>query len=125
MERLERARAGLLLALGAYLWWGFIALYFKLIAQVPPIQILAHRVVWSLLLLLILTTFRHGAWVQLWRAVSNRRTLLFLLASTCTLSLNWFVFIYAVGQGRVVEASLGYFINPLVNVLLGMIFLRE
>jgi chloramphenicol-sensitive protein RarD len=122
---LDRARAGLVFALAAYLWWGFIALYFKLVSQVPPIQILAHRVVWSLLLLVVLTFARSGAWAQFIAVTRSRRTMVMLLTSTIFLSLNWFVFIYSVTTGRVVEASLGYFINPLVNVLLGMMFLRE
>ena len=118
------ARVGLAYGLAAYLWWGFIALYFKLVSQVPPIQILAHRIVWSLLLVLLLPVAR-GGWSELATALRQRRTLLMLTASTIMLSINWFTFIFAVASGRLVEASLGYFINPLVSVLLGMIFLRE
>ncbi|WP_428938480.1 EamA family transporter RarD [Fontivita pretiosa] len=117
-------RIGLACGLGAYLLWGFIALYFKLVAHVPPIHVLAHRVVWSLVFVVALTAIT-GGWNELHSAIRNRRTLLFLAGSTTLLSINWFTFILAVATDRVVQASLGYFINPLVNVLLGMIFLRE
>ncbi|HWP39298.1 MAG TPA: EamA family transporter RarD [Tepidisphaeraceae bacterium] len=118
------ARIGLACGLGAYLLWGFIALYFKLVAHVPPIHVLAHRVVWSLMFVVTLTAIT-GGWSELRSALRNRRTLLLLAGSTTLLSINWFTFIFAVATDRVVQASLGYFINPLVNVLLGMIFLRE
>lgn len=117
-------RLGLLCGLGAYLWWGFITVYLHLVSYVAPLEVLGHRIVWSLALLLALTAFR-GGWDELRSAARNRRTLLILTASTTLLAINWFVFIYAVTNDHVVDASLGYFINPLVNVLLGMLFLRE
>jgi chloramphenicol-sensitive protein RarD len=120
----RRARAGFAYALGAYVAWGVIPGYFKLLAHVPPLVVLAHRIVWSVLFLAILLTLGRK-WDDVRRAVRSRRTLLALACSTAMIAVNWFVFIWAVSNGRILQASLGYFINPLVNVLLGVIILRE
>ena len=114
---------GILSGIGAYVIWGFLPIYWKLLHEVPAVQIVAHRLVWSLLLLVVLVTALRG-WQHL-RPAFNRRTLLIFVLATVLLSINWLVYIWAVNQGRVVETSLGYFINPLVNVLLGVVFLRE
>ncbi len=118
------ARTGVLCGASAHLLWGFLPLYLKLVIQVPPSQILAHRIVWSLLLVALVTIVR-GGWEELGRVVRDRNALLMLCASTIFLSINWFVFIFAVNTGHTVQASMGYFINPLLSVLLGMIFLHE
>lgn len=118
------ARAGVVCGASAHLLWGFLPLYFKLIAEVPSIQILAHRIIWSLLFILIITTIR-STWDELKSVLRDRRAMLMLCASTLLLSTNWFVFIHAVNTGHTVEASLGYFINPLFTVCLGLIFLGE
>ena len=120
----HRARHGVLFGLAAYVWWGLVVGYFKLIGHVPPLEVLAHRIVWSLLLVAILMSWR-WRWPELSRAFANRKVVLALCASTTLVACNWFVFIWAVGHDHVVQASLGYFINPLVNVLLGFVFLRE
>lgn len=118
----ERAR-GLAFALAAYLSWGMLPLYFKALRPVPALEILAHRVLWSLVLLAALLAVRGGAAAF---RVPFRRDKLPLLALTTTLiTVNWLVYIWAVQVGRVLEASLGYFVNPLVNVLLGVAFLGE
>jgi len=117
-------RTGVLYGLAAYVWWGFIALYFKAVASVPPLEVLSHRILWSALLLMVLLRMR-GELVESLRSMLRRRTLLTLLATTSLIALNWFVFIWAVGHQRVLDASLGYFINPLVNVLLGVALLHE
>lgn len=124
MERDTSSRAGVAYGLACYLWWGLVVVYFKAVAHVPPTEVLAHRVVWSLVLLSILMRFK-DRWPVALAAVRDRRTLLTLMGSATLVAANWFVFIWAVGHGRVVEASLGYFINPLVNVLLGFVFLGE
>lgn len=117
-------RKGIVYAGGAYVLWGLLPLYWKALQGVPALEILAHRMVWSLVVVLaLLAVQRHWRW--LWPALSNGRVLLTFLASALLLSVNWFVYIWAVNAGHVVEASLGYFINPLVNVLLGVLFLRE
>ncbi|MFO7654729.1 MAG: EamA family transporter RarD [Candidatus Krumholzibacteriia bacterium] len=115
---------GVLYGLAAYVWWGAVPLYFKAVAHVPPPEVLAHRVVWSFLLLAVWLGFA-GRMTAARRALADRRTLATLVGSALLVSMNWLIFIWAVSTARVVEASLGYFINPLVNVLLGMVFLGE
>lgn len=117
-------RTGLLYALAAYLAWGFLPVYFRALAAVPPLEILAHRILWSVALLAVLVTLLRR-WGEVARPLASRRGRLVLLATTSLISVNWLVYIWAVHAGRVLEASLGYFVNPLVNVLLGVIFLRE
>jgi chloramphenicol-sensitive protein RarD len=119
-----RTRGGLLLGLGAYFVWGVLPLYFKAVAAVRPTEIVAHRILWSLLFL--------GALVALWRrgptiraAITAPRIALTLALTATLIGVNWLVYIYAVVSGHVLEGSLGYFLNPLVNVLLGAIFLKE
>lgn len=120
----REARAGLVYALGAYLAWGVIPAYFKLLAHVPPIVVLANRIVWSLAFLVVLLTFQRK-WGEVRAAVTRRRTLAVLMCSTGMIAVNWFVFLWAITNGHILQASLGYFINPLVNVLLGVAILRE
>jgi chloramphenicol-sensitive protein RarD len=116
--------AGVAYALAAFLFWGGIPVYFKAVGQVPAPEILAHRVVWSVVLLAGLVTLtRH--WPVIARALAERRTRLLLVLSTLVVSVNWLVFIWAIAAGRVLETSLGYYINPLVNVVLGVVVLRE
>jgi chloramphenicol-sensitive protein RarD len=115
---------GIAYASAAYLLWGVFPIYFKALLGVAPLEILAHRIVWSLavcaVLLLLLRRLR-------WLAELRRqpRVLLWFVASSVMVTINWFVYIWAVNSGRVVDASLGYFINPLVNVLIGAVFLHE
>jgi chloramphenicol-sensitive protein RarD len=104
--------------------WGVGPIYFKAVGNVPPLELLAHRVVWCVTLTAVLITLGRD-WGQLRTGVRDRRTLRTLALSAALVAVNWFTFIYAVTTDRIVEASLGYFINPLVNVLLGMLFLRE
>ncbi|MCB1781327.1 MAG: EamA family transporter RarD [Candidatus Competibacteraceae bacterium] len=115
---------GLLNALGCFTLWGSFPLYFKLLQHVPALEVLAHRVLGSavLLLALILTW---GQWPALLAEFRNRRRLGFYLLTALLISGNWLLYIWAVQMGRILEASLGYYINPLVNVLLGMLFLGE
>jgi chloramphenicol-sensitive protein RarD len=115
---------GILAGILAYTLWGLLPGYWKAIQEVPPLEILCHRTIWSLVfVLLILAVRKQWTWVGQVRA--SPRTLLISLASACLLSLNWFTYIWAVNSGHVVDSSLGYFIAPLVNVLLGVLFLRE
>ncbi|TCS37397.1 chloramphenicol-sensitive protein RarD [Paucimonas lemoignei] len=115
---------GLAYAATAYTAWGLFPLYFKALHHVPPLQVLMHRVVWSLAFLaIVLTTRRHWAWLG--RALRDMKVVGGFAASALLLSVNWFVYIWAVGEGRVVDASLGYFITPLVNVMLGLLLLKE
>lgn len=118
----ERAR-GLAFALAAYGSWGLLPIYFKALSGVPAVEILAHRVVWSVLLLAALLAFRGGA--PAFRAPFRRGRRPLLVLTTILIATNWLVYIWAVETGRILEASLGYFVNPLVNVLLGVAFLGE
>lgn len=117
-------RTGIVYALLAYILWGLLPLYIKSLPGIPPAEILLHRMVWSLVFLaIILAARRHWSWL---RAVwTDRRLLLRFTASAALLCGNWFLYIWAVSNNRVVDASLGYFINPLLSVLLGVVFLKE
>ena len=115
---------GLLYALAAFGIWGLFPLYLRELASVPPLEVVAHRSVWSLLLLLVvLTVMRRWAWLLQLR--QQPRQWLAFIASALLLSVNWLVYIWAIVNGHVLDASLGYFINPLVSVLLGVLVLRE
>lgn len=117
-------RVGLAYGLAAYGWWGLIALYFKAVEDASPFELLGHRMIWSVPLLGLLLTLR-GRWGEVKAAILSRRAMLTLLLSTALIAVNWFLFIWSVASGRLSEASLGYFINPLVSVALGAIFLGE
>lgn len=115
---------GILYAAGGYVLLGLLPLYWKALDTVPALETLAHRMVWCLLVVLLLLGYqRHWQWLP--RVLRDKRIVLTFTASALLLTLNWFVYIVAVNANHVVEASLGYFINPLVNVLLGVLFLKE
>ncbi len=117
-------RRGTAFGAGAYLLWGLFPLYFHLLLPAGALEILVHRVVWSLLLcLLVVAVLRDVAWVRPLLAAPRR--LVRLAVAAVFLALNWGVYIYGVNSGQVVETSLGYFINPLVTVLLGVFLLHE
>lgn len=115
---------GILYAIGAYLAWGFLPIYWKLLQQVPPLQILSHRIVWSFFLLAGLISIKKS-WKPILATASNLRSLAIFCTAAVLLSANWLTYIWGVNSGFIVETSLGYFINPLVNVLFGVLFLRE
>ncbi|MCC2972993.1 EamA family transporter RarD [Massilia sp. IC2-476] len=116
-------RSGILSAALAFLCWGLFPIYFHAIGEVPPAQILAHRVLWSLGFLLIVLAFRRQ-WKWL-AQVRQPRVFWSFVASAFLLSANWLAYIWAVNNGHVIEASLGYFINPLVNIMFGYLLLKE
>ena len=120
----EERRAGVAAGLSAYALWGVFPLYFPLLEPATGLEIVAHRVVWSLLFIALLTALR-GGWPQVRAAVADRRTLAVLALAALLIAVNWSVFVIAVNAGHVVETSLGYFINPLVSVLLGVVVLHE
>lgn len=117
-------RRGLGFGLGAYLIWGFLPLYFLLLAGVTAGEIVADRVVWSLVLLIGILAVA-GRFGKLLAVLRNPRTLGLLTISAALISVNWLIYIWAVQNGHVLAASLGYFLNPLVNVLLGVVVLGE
>lgn len=115
---------GIFYAALAYVLWGLFPLYFKLLQSVAPLETLAHRIVWSLVFLaLLLTLKKHWAWLA--AALCDRRVLLRFSASAALIACNWFIYIWAISHNRVIDASLGYFIAPLANVLTGWLVLKE
>ena len=117
-------QGGLPYALAAYGIWGFVPLFFKLLTSVPPVEVLAQRIIWSLPLCFVIMLFRRQIGDYL-AALRDWRTLRLLLASALLIAVNWLVYIYSIFTDHVLAASLGYYLNPLVNVMLGMIFLGE
>ncbi|HEX6741215.1 MAG TPA: EamA family transporter RarD [Sphingomicrobium sp.] len=125
VETAERhSRAGFLFGLLAYGLWGVLPLYFKAIADVPAINIVAHRVLWSLPFLAVLITLA-GGWEKVRQAVGRPRTLAVLTVTALLIGGNWLLYTYAVISGHILAASFGYYLNPLANVLLGRFVLKE
>lgn len=117
-------RRGLALGLTAYLIWGLFPLYFKALAAIPALEIIVHRVLWSALFgSLLLLAWKHPGW---WRELREHpRRLGVLAASGALIAVNWLTYVWAVNNGHMLEASLGYYINPLINVVLAMLLLGE
>ncbi|QBH95128.1 EamA family transporter RarD [Limnobaculum zhutongyuii] len=120
----QQTRQGVLFALAAYFIWGIAPAYFKLIDYVPANEILTHRIIWSFFFMILLISVSRQ-WNTVRAACRNKTKLLLLAVSAILIGSNWLTFIWAVNNHHMLEASMGYFINPLVNVLLGMLFLSE
>lgn len=121
-------RAGILYGLGAYLLWGVLPIYWKLLQHVEAMEILASRFLWSVAFVsfLLIVTGRLQTFVQETKAIfSTSKTACCMVLAAIMISFNWGIFIWAVEAGRIVETSMGYYINPLMNVLFGVVFLRE
>ena len=117
-------RAGFMLGLGAYFLWGVLPLYFKAISAVPPFDIVAHRVLWSLPVLGALIVLARG-WPKIREVMASRRTLGILAITSVLIAGNWLLYVWAVNFGHLLAASFGYYLNPLANVLLGRFALKE
>jgi len=117
-------RTGLAAAVAAYGWWGVVPIYFRALRHVPPLEIVAHRVVWSVVVLAAFLAAGQRL-RDLRPMLARRRTLFLLVLSTLLIASNWLVFIWAIAQEHLLQASLGYFINPLVSVLMGAAVLGE
>jgi chloramphenicol-sensitive protein RarD len=115
---------GVLYAIGAYALWGFFPVYWKLIHDVPALEIIGHRMVWSFVFVLSVVVISKK-WQSTKASFKSKRTQLTFFVTAVLLFINWLVYVWAVNAGFIVESSLGYFINPLVNVVLGVIFFRE
>ena len=115
---------GIWYAIAAYGIWGLFPLYWKLLRDVPAPQLIGHRIGWSFILLIVIVAFTRQ-WTAFRAVAFQRRTLAIYTVSAVLISVNWLVYVWSVNAGFVVEASLGYFINPLLSVLLGVVFLRE
>ena len=120
----KEERSALIAGLAAFGFWGIIPVYWKWMAAVPAPQILAHRVVWTAIFLILVLSWKQR-WAEVLSALKSRRITLYCLGSGASISVNWLVFIWAVNANHVLETSLGYFMTPLVNVLFGAVFLRE
>ncbi|MFN1621069.1 EamA family transporter RarD [Vibrio rotiferianus] len=123
-EEQQRSRQGVLLAIGAYTMWGIAPIYFKSIAEVSPLEILSHRVFWSFFLLAALLHFGRQ-WRSVRDIIKNKTKMMYLVSTAILVGANWLIFIWAVTSNHMLDTSLGYYINPLINVLLGMVFLGE
>ncbi len=126
-ERNERVN-GIGFAAGAYMLWGILPFYWKLLQNVPSIEILAHRVIWSFVFLLILLVVSRKLqpFLSEVREITRQpRKMLGIIIAAIMLNLNWFIYIWAVNHNHIIQTSLGYYINPLVSVLLGIFFLQE
>lgn len=117
-------RHGLAYGLAAYGAWGFFPVYLKAVARAPVLELVCHRVIWAVGLLLLLS-WQQDRLADIRAALRNPRALRVLAASTALIAVNWLIYVYAVVSARMLEASLGYYINPLVNVLLGVVILHE
>jgi len=120
----QQTRQGIFYALGAYFIWGIAPAYFKLLQQVAPGEIMTHRVIWSFFFMLLLLSLSRS-WSKVKAAFKTPKKVLLLAVSATLVCSNWLIFIWAVNNNHILEASLGYFINPLLNVLVGMLFLGE
>lgn len=118
------ARNGFLFGLGAYALWGVLPIYFKAIADVPAVDIVAHRILWSLPFLALLVALSRG-WPAIRVALAHPKTLAILSLSAVFIGVNWLLYVYAVTSGHIIAASFGYYLNPLANVLLGRFVLKE
>ena len=121
---MQDSSKGLLAAIGAFTLWGLLPLYLKALAPASPVEILCHRIVWSVVATFLLLLMGRKAG-KLRHLFLDKKVLLPVILSSILISGNWVTYIWAVNNDFIVEASLGYFINPLVNVLLGMFFLKE
>jgi chloramphenicol-sensitive protein RarD len=117
-------RTGFALGLSAYALWGVLPLYFKALERVPAVDIVAHRVLWSLPVLAGLIGFSRG-WIPVRQAIRDRRTIGILLVTAILIGVNWLLYVWAVTHGHILAASFGYYLNPLANVLLGRFVLHE
>ena len=125
---MDNYRLGILYGLGAYLLWGVLPIYWKLLQHVEAMEILASRFLWSavFVFLLLLATGKLNIFMQETKAIfSTKKTACCMVLAAIMISFNWGIFIWAVEAGRIVETSMGYYISPLMNVLFGVVFLRE
>ncbi len=120
----KSVKAGVIFALAAYTMWGIAPMYFKLLTSVPALEIVMHRIIWSVLVLCLLLAVRKK-FSQVFRAIRDPKIITILSISGLLLAVNWLIFIWAVNNDKMLDASLGYFINPLFNVLLARFFLQE
>ncbi|WP_141432250.1 EamA family transporter RarD [Bacillus sp. 03113] len=128
MKNENNQTTGMLYAIFAYFMWGIFPLYWKLIHSVSSFEILAHRIFWSFIFMIFLLVFSKKLklfFTSLKKLIQSPRNLLFLLIASILVSMNWVLYIWSVNHGHIIETSLGYYINPLITILLGIVFLKE
>ncbi|MGX4670835.1 EamA family transporter RarD [Cerasibacillus sp. JNUCC 74] len=128
MNDVSQIRSGSLYTIGAYVLWGFLPIYWKFLDHVSPGETLAHRIIWSFIFMfiIVLVTRNWHEFIDEWKTLlHDKRKLIGISLATVVISLNWLTFIWAVNSNHVVQASLGYYINPLISILLGIIVLKE
>jgi chloramphenicol-sensitive protein RarD len=118
------SRQGFIYGVAAYGLWGVLPIYFKLLKAVPPVDIVAQRVLWSIPVLALMVSAT-GGWTKVRQAMRERKTMVLLFASAALIGVNWVLYVYAVNSGHILAGSLGYYLNPLANVLLGRLVLKE
>lgn len=116
--------AGLGLAIAVYLLWGALPLYLKMVGHIPPLEVVAHRVVWSLPIAAAALLLR-GRLGEVWLLVRQPRMIGMAMATAALVTVNWLVYVYAIGSGHTVDAALGYYINPLISVVIAAVVLKE
>ncbi|MEZ8143632.1 MULTISPECIES: EamA family transporter RarD [Enterovibrio] len=124
MNDAQQTRRGIFLAIGAYSMWGIAPIYFKALTDVPALEVVMHRVLWSFFFLAIIVKMS-GSFARVKLLLKDTKRLALLTVTAVVIAANWLIFIWAVGNNLMLDASLGYFINPLFNVVLGMVFLGE
>ncbi|WP_068544343.1 EamA family transporter RarD [Thalassotalea crassostreae] len=124
MTQSNENKSGVINAISAYSMWGLAPLYFKLLENVSAPEILVHRIIWSFILLIVVVVAM-GHWRKVQKIIVHPKTIAWLLLTSFVLAINWLIFIWAINNNHILEASLGYFINPLFSVALGMLFLGE
>jgi chloramphenicol-sensitive protein RarD len=122
--RNEDSLSGFLFALTAYLLWGFLPLYMKALAHIPPVEVIAHRVIWSVPVALAVLWWL-GRTADLRTAIRSPRMLGMAAVTAALVSVNWGIYVWAIGSGHALDAALGYYINPLFSIFLGAVLLRE
>lgn len=115
--------SGYIYAFSAYFIWGLLPIYWKMVSQIPPAEILANRIIWSFVSLFLLNLFFLKREVK--NIIFDKKNRLVVFATGALVSVNWGIFIYAIGVGKTVEASFGYYINPIVSIVFGILFLKE
>lgn len=123
-ENYNESRKGFFVALSTFIFWGFLPVYWKLLEGIPAFEIICHRIVWAVVFLAVIITFRKQ-WNVIFSTIRDRQTMKLLIFTGLTVGCNWLIYIWAVTSGRILEASLGYYINPLIVVLFGFIFFKE
>ncbi|MCB1448011.1 MAG: EamA family transporter RarD [Rhizobiaceae bacterium] len=120
----EDTPAGLGLAITVYLLWGGLPLYLKMVSHIPPLEVVAHRVIWSLPIAAVALMVR-GRLGDVWQLIRQPRKIGMAMATAALITANWLVYVYAIGSGHTVEAALGYYINPLISVIIAALVLKE